>query len=313
MLTLSTLWSAIETKCKGLQPKPLRILRCVDESMRWVQHALDRVVEHELCADDDVFAALSDRTISTSNAFSGIAADHIADKAIAQAAAELHRQRQEGNMSGRSIEFKSAWSLEKKPTCQEELLHDTVRPTHVFGDIMDCMPNSIRLMAKDKTVDRSTLRHAMLAATPLQKMFCCNCGKRCPILWTEWHTAGSPCTDFSSYGCGLELDGPTAPYFWGWCALMLHLKPNIIFHENVQKFGESELASIFGSLYLYCRIVTAPCNEGWAIRRGSPDGRQIVILILKAWLLPLLGSLDVDPDVVHCRLAQIDVQSKVCL
>ena len=275
--------------------KPLRIVRSVDESMSWVHHALDRLVDHDLCVEDDVDAALSNRIISTSNAFSGIAADHTADNTIQTGVAE---RRNIG--PGKCVRFQHVWALEKRHSCQEELLHETVRPSHVFGDIMNCMPHSVRSMAAS-TVDRTDLRRAMLMATPLMAMHCVACGKPCSILWTEWHTAGSPCTDFSSYGLGLELDGPTARYFWAWCALMLHMRPHIIFHENVQKFGETELAAIFGGHYIFCRILTTPNSEGWAIRRGSPDGRQIVILVLKAWLLPLLGALDVDPDILWIR------------
>ena len=77
---------------------------------------------------------------------------------------------------------------------------------------------------------------------------------------------------------------------------MLALTPKVIYHENVERFGLSELTAIFGHLYLICRVVLAPDKEGWAIRRG----RQFVIMMLRTWALPQLGS---DADV--CWIADL--------
>ena len=54
MLTTGTLWSHIAAKCREIEMKPMRIVRSVDESMSWVHHALDRLVDHDLCVEDDV-------------------------------------------------------------------------------------------------------------------------------------------------------------------------------------------------------------------------------------------------------------------
>ena len=64
------------------------------------------------------------------------------------------------------------------------------------------------------------------------------------------------------------------------------LREKVWVHENVVLFGEAEMVSILGDLYICVRVVLDCSRLGWAIDRN----RQFIIGISKEWIYPLLRA-----------------------
>ena len=199
------LGSALREKLQQYAPvakrRPLRAVHQAGEAMQWAEHGLERILDHNIMDAESLAIALSDRTITTSNAFSGIAADDIADKVIHAAAAGIV---QDTGSDRQPVQFVPSWSLEKDQKCQEELLHEAVCPKHVFGDIMKCVPHYVHSQSSSPEQVRLQFMNSPVA----KKMWCVKCGKQCMAESTHWHTAGSPCVDHTTFGLCQGEAGP---------------------------------------------------------------------------------------------------------
>lgn len=84
----------------------------------------------------------------------------------------------------------------------------------------------------------------------------------------------------------LRFAGSKAKLFYLWCAQRRMLREKVWVHENVVLFGEAEMVSILGDLYICVRVVLDCSRLGWAIDRN----RQFIIGISKEWIYPLLRA-----------------------
>ena len=58
----------------------------------------------------------------------------------------------------------------------------------------------------------------------------------------------------------------------------------LVFHENVEEFGDVEVRRMLGELYIIHRLVLCPTELGWPSARR----RQILVLVLKTFIFPVL-------------------------
>ena len=72
--------------------------------------------------------------------------------------------------------------------------------------------------------------------------------------------------------------------FLTWASLVNDLEHPIVVHGNAPTFGLIMLQRVLGHKYIALRTEIAPTSLGWATRRT----RQICVLVLKAWLFPLV-------------------------
>ena len=138
---------------------------------------------------------------------------------------------------------------------------------------------------------------------PRAAAWCVKCGKDCCMGTTDFHRAGSPCTDHSAMGLNRGLNGPNAKIFWTWVALRRRWRDRIILHENVPSFGEAELNELMSDLYIIIRDIINPRDMGWPTTRN----RQICLMILKCFIHPALeGCTPCLGGIDHHAAQQVD-------
>ena len=96
------------------------------------------------------------------------------------------------------------------------MIHEDNNTEHVFTDIMTCVPGAE--IGKDEDV--ATIKQKINASALTTNLWCVKHGRKCRVPFADWHTAGSPCTDFSTYGLGMRQAGRTFRFFWAWVKLI---------------------------------------------------------------------------------------------
>jgi hypothetical protein len=222
---LSSLWSVLASLSTRAHEhdSELVVVNTLSESMRWVQHSLDTVMQKRLASARNLADNIT-RRILTSTAFSGVGSAEIADAVIEGSANERLRSAtaaatqdpaNTGVTGVSGVTFSAEWALDWNKQCQEELLTLPAngRPTHIFGNILDCLPAGANVSGPSVCL-RATL--PFVTVNPM--MHCVACGVNCTATRTEWHTAGSPCNDYAGLGTHGACDGPQAKFFYTWSA-----------------------------------------------------------------------------------------------
>jgi len=255
----------------------------------WCRIAFQRVLQSAGLSSLELLHLISDRTITTSSSFSGIATEITAGQCIEAAAAAHIASVLDSGVAPlpAPIKYKCLHCIEKASVCQEELLHNTHGPDCLFGDIMTFCPPALQAQV-DATVELDGgLLKQLAFAEPRLAGWCLKHGRVCPLLRADQHTAGTPCTDYSNWGLRKKGQGPTATLFAVWIALRRSLREPVLLHENVPTFGSKALLELLGDLYIVLPVSpVCPSTMGWPIRRP----RQIRLLVLKTWLYPLLEA-----------------------
>lgn len=88
---------------------------------------------------------------------------------------------------------------------------------------------------------------------------------------------GSPCTDWSPFGCQQTADGPTMVYFLMMMKIALQSRPDILIHENVIQFPFELLQSILGPVYDGHSVLLTPTELGFPVQRK----RRYSVMYLK--------------------------------
>jgi hypothetical protein len=240
-----------------------------------------------------VLDLLSDRTITTSSAFSGVESPAVGDDSISGTARKLLSNRQNTEIPT-PICFPKHWAFEYDSKCVEEIKAMQCPPQHLFRDIMELTADAHR---KKCGLDGGTelpaerLRRIIPFSDVKTTAWCLLCEKHCLLESTAVHRAGSPCGDHSSYGGQERFSGRRAKCFYTWVALMRKLRPKIIFHENVVQFGAGEMQELLGDLYVVTRVVMSVEEQGWA----SVRVRQICYMVLKVFVYPMIDGPDSGP------------------
>lgn len=243
---------------------------------------------------------LSGRVVFTSSCFSGVNANSMAHSTISGSARrflETHCS-DDPRMVASPITFVDKWVVEVNLQCQAELLHSPHGPEHVFSDVLDFLPQSVRpLCGLDGDTSRAlpyTRLRQLLPRTRMKRFaHCCRHGKRCQAEPVHSHQASSPCVHHSKLGL---LDGNSGKHMishWAWLGLMRTLLLPLIVHENVPDFGVLDFDEFLSDLYVVIRSVADPTDVGFPVRRP----RQFVVCIRKTFVFPALQHAGLEPTV----------------
>ena len=212
---------------------------------------------------------------STSSCFSGIAAEGVAMNAIC--AAVNHEM---PDQPSAPHPFYS-WSI--------ELDDDADRELHVLPHGPACRFKNVLDFASDKLKARLALMSPPYKWDELWSLVqtegwvtrtarCRAHGRCCTATHTFFHASGCPCVDFSTWGKGRKLSGPSTPALAVWFRLMLLIQPCIVLIENVVQFPVALARDIFGVHYDIDFIdLTAHDTFGHCVRRK----RRLVLCTLK--------------------------------
>lgn len=100
--------------------------------------------------------------------------------------------------------------------------------------------------------------------------------------------AGSPCTDWSTFGSRRTTCGPTSTAFVVMLAVILQGQPDVVIHENVIGFPLGMLVHHLGAMYQIDSAVLDPTSYGYPINRP----RRYTVMVRHSAaikLAPLLG------------------------
>eukprot|EP00973_Karenia_brevis_P090199 12401424-Karenia_brevis.AAC.2 len=258
-----------------------KVIKTLENIFEWAHDGLHTAAEINT---QMTIECSSNRLLNTSSAFSGYGTDCISEKFIT-AAANKFLQKLPGPSASKPcpITFAPKYAIEYNKACQQELLIIENGPEHVYADILDFVPDSMRKSCgMDGGVQRSNayLRRVLPFCKPKRSAWCLRHRKHCVIISTDIHSAGSPCQDHSSLGKGLKFDGIRAKCFYIWVALRRDLKDTVSWHENVLGFGTDELEELLGDMFVIILLVTRPPETGAPTERR----RQYVMILLKTWI-----------------------------
>jgi site-specific DNA-cytosine methylase len=261
--------------------------------------------------------SLSDRVASTSGCFYGIGSDHVGQAMITGAVdkffntlSERHQYVPEAKPT--PIQFKCAWAIEKNRACQAELLADPHGPEHLFDNIDDFLPSFARAWCGLDGHTQWPLAK-LRAKLPYVKMLrfgkCLRCKSKseCQLVPTHFHQASAPCIHHSSLGRMEKDDAAGMRFHWQWLALIRTLMIAVVLTENVVSFGDKDYFEFLADIYYIIRVVCNPLDMAFPARRE----RQIVLLLLKAFLQPLLVDVGCDSETNESVVQLLDLASCV--
>jgi hypothetical protein len=278
---------------RDIGPALPRVLHSNLETFDFVQHAAEKL-HHYGHEPEVIVELLSGRKISSRSSFTGVSGDAIcADMVSGGAAIYVNKHRASclaGKTSG-ALEFENVWALDNNKKCQEEILvlGGGMQPTHLFGDILEFLPLSLR---RDVGLDGGVelpaklLKRKIAFATMLTKAWCVKCGKCCKAVSCDMHTGSPPCTDDTKAGLLMKDEGKHRKFFYCFIAMRRTLREKFVRIENVAEAGVEELQELLGDIYVIVRIVTSAPAYGYCQART----RQDVHLLLKIWVFRVLAE-----------------------
>ena len=172
-------------------------------------------------------------TKSLTSFFSGVCAETVASDM-------LHAYLQHNGFPDMA-EFGHLASVEKDNECRLEQQVLPHGPTCSFGNILDFCTDATKKQLNAHMVKGTcgldVLAPLFLAPGAIKTTAYCNVHKRhCPFPRATGHSAGCPCTDFTTWGAQRRLAGPTVPFYLVWLAMRLLLREFWILFENVPLF-----------------------------------------------------------------------------
>jgi len=274
---------------------PLPAVHSTDTAMAWAVHGMNRIIQKHISSPEKLMAVLTNRHLTTSGSFSGVASPEIADDMlVASAQTFLASQGMlAAEVQSTAISFEHMWAIEWDSKCAAELRAQYPNMC-VFSNILDFTPARLRHcvgLDGGKELPAQVIKPLLTHCTPKRSAWCQTHSGYCCIRVCHKHVAGSPCTDASSYGDGLMFNGSQSKYFYLWCAMRRQLREPLVVHENVPRFGIAELDDVLGDLYIIIRIPLCPTQLGWRGRRP----RQFCVMILKAWVYSASAGTNIPP------------------
>ena len=260
----------------------------LEAAFRYDQHALARACE-ALGSAEELIHLISNRTASTSSAFSGIGTDITADSVHSHCFQEFINENWTGDHACKpvAVKFESKFAMDFDNKCIEELLAHPAGSGCVFKDVLEFAPSSLRTacgLDGGAELPGETLRKVLPTCQVLLHGWCYRHGKVCALQRADRHSAGSPCTDHSSFGLGKRFAGSKAKLFYLWAAQRRRLQETVIFHENVINFGHEELDELLADLYIIVRTQLDVHDFGWPIDRR----RQYCLLLHRKFMHAVL-------------------------
>ena len=200
-------------------------------------------------------------TKSLTSSFNGVCAETVASNM-------LHAYLQRNGFPDMP-KFEHLASVEKDNECRLEQQVLPHGPTCEFGNILDFCTDATKKqldahMVKG-TCELGVLAPLFLAPGAIKTTAYCNVHKRhCPFPRATGHSAGCPCTDFTTWGAQRRLTGPPVPVYLVWLAMRLLLCEFWILSENVPLFPTALLECYLQHLYhlseVFVPFVYSPCS-----------------------------------------------------
>ena len=158
------------------------------------------------------------KTSSLTSISSGICAETVASNM-------LHAYIQDNGFPD-TTKFRHLASVERDHECRLEQTVLPHGPRCRFGNIMDfCTPQTAKHLEAHFTAgtcDLDTLAPVVLAPGAIKSSaFCSAHNKQCSFPRATGHSAGCPCTDFTTWGKQRRLAGPTVSYYLVWLAMRM--------------------------------------------------------------------------------------------
>ena len=263
------------------------VCKSPSESIAWARHGMDTVGASAF-TPAAMCKCLSNRIITSGTLFGGVGSDCIADAMITAAAKDYLCDHSE-TAGVQPVVFQHEWVVEKSAQAQAELKSSPHPPTHIFGDVLEFVPECLRKAVRlDGGVEEPPERlRKLLRAHRSRFKFIAPCvihGKSCSLTPVDTIICTSPCTDHSDAGKRQGFAGPTGKLWWIFIILMRILMPKCIINENVTNLDASMATEELRDLYIIMCSSGDVQSMGWAMVRN----RQCIILILKLWLYPVL-------------------------
>ena len=246
---------------------------------RWPTHNLNCVISDR---GQDAASTFSDNfalTSTTSSAFSGICADIIADNVMCS--------KLSSKMTGRTLSPSvCVATCDFSKECQLEHMVLPGGPECIFTDILEFASPALtdRLTGEVAPYDFGHILSMCLEPGAVRT--CAPCARHrdehgkprlCVHKRADSHRAGCPCTDFTSWGRGRKLQGPTVFPLAIWLAMRIILKETMLLIENVVTWP---LEIVMSVLRPYYDVSDAICdNESFAAMCVNRTRKHMVLTL----------------------------------
>ena len=249
------------------------ILRSSQDMFAWASQNSDLALGAG-CSDPVASLSATLRGLgSISSAFSGVCAEAVC---IAQLEAEVNTR--PGAIPVPPLPH--PYCIDKDRECRVEQLCLPHPPQCQYADIMGfatpALAGKFKLMAEPYDVDRVVAEATKPGATSL----CASCTihkRKCKLKRAGFHQSGSPCTDFTTWGKGRRLKGPTVLGLAIWIALRMMLLELAVLFENVPGFPSEVLHRYLSKFYDIVEIKLCGTHVGLPVRRP----RKYIFMTLK--------------------------------
>lgn len=252
---------------------PNMILRSFDDMFGWASQNSTLALGAG-CADPVGSLSSSLRALgSVSSAFSGVCAEAVC---ISHLEAEVNTCVD----AERVAALPHLFCIDKDRDCRTEQLCLPQPPACQFGDILGfaspSLNRSFKLMAEPYDFDKVVADATQPGATLLTSK-CTKCKCTCKLQRAGFHQSGSPCTDFTTWGKGRRLKGPTVLGLAIWIAQRIQLLELFILFENVPGFPSEVLHRYLSRWYNVAEVRLCGTEVGLPVRRP----RKYIAMTLK--------------------------------
>ena len=253
------------------------------EAMSWCKKSIQRVLEAGLLSSEGLCQTMSGRIITTSEAFAGVGTGVVGDHFVEGAAKELIDKEADPKLGLQPIDFSCEYCIEWDAKCIKELELLPGRPAHIYTDIADVVPSSVRRQCGLDGASMPSPAHliaTLKATTSVTRIPCKVCKAPCQIRKTDLHRVSSPCQPHSTFGSRHGAADPRSKYAVIWACLCRTILYNVVLSECVPGMGDQLFQDMIGDIYLVQRFLCCPSELGWKITRP----RQIVVLLSIPWI-----------------------------
>ncbi len=234
--------------------------------MAWAPQAINNLLRRGALSNGTLRSAVWRRIFSTSSAFTGLGtSEWSVDNSLRALNSIANPER------GCEIRAVHHHGFEKNRQARSEHAaqpHGSTR--HMFKNILDLLPPHLRkegMRALKTKVIKPDLKQRILGRTMVLMLECEACGKKYRVLPTDWHTAGTPCTDHSNMNTFRPRNkGVQRILYLVWLKYVLTVQPVALGHENVLSFG-SQVVEDLSNVYLCERSVFKSRHFGFATFR----------------------------------------------